>query len=129
MAGISRAEREALAAVKSKFDAVMPSDEQLESIENIRKAFAKVAVEVHRVAPEGRNKSLAMTALEDGCMRAIRGITHDVQSDEAPAETEATVETVAHTDAVDQEATQVEAPKRRRGPRRRTQEVVEAPAA
>lgn len=139
MAGISKAEREALAEVKSKFDAVMPSDEQITIIENLRKAFAKVAVEVHRTVPGGRNKSLAMTALEDGCMRAIRGVTHDSSPDQpvepepaapAPSEDEPVQAPEPSTD--DEPTTPLApeaAPKRRRGPRRRTQEVVETPAA
>ncbi len=128
MAGISKADREALAEVKRKFDSV-DLNGNAEIADGLRKAFAKLAVEVHRVVPAGRNKSIAMTHLEDAAMRAIRGLAHDGG---APAGEEP----VMHTDVVDQESTAPEqaatemassGPKRR-GPRKRTapKEVVEA---
>lgn len=120
MAGISKAEREALAEVKSKFDSHEMTEERAETAEALRKAFAKLAVELHRNLPKGRNASLAMTHLEDSAMRAIRALSHD--ADETPVEEPAPApqETAAPAE------TEVEKPKATRKPRKRTAQVPDA---
>lgn len=92
MAGISSAERKALAEVKEKFESHEMTDEAAAAAEGLRKAFQKLGVELHRQLPAGRNKSLAMTHLEDSAMRAIRALSHDKPEPEEPA---AVVETPA----------------------------------
>jgi hypothetical protein len=115
MAGISKAEREALAAVKERFETKELQNGTAEAAESLRKLFAKVAAEVHRTVPEGRNKSLSLTALEDGCMRAVRGLAHDTVPGQAEAPA---IEAPDGDDAPAVDAPPAEKPKRRPRSRR-----------
>lgn len=51
-----------------------PSAEQKRAVEQLREAIIHVASHIEAHVPHGRNKSLALTALEDVQMRANRGI-------------------------------------------------------
>ena len=44
------------------------------SYEELRHAFIQLATMVNNYVPDGRDKSLAITHIEDGLMRSIRGI-------------------------------------------------------
>ena len=128
MAGISKAEREELAAVKSKFEHV-DLNGKADIADALRKSFAKVAVEVYRAVPNGRNKSLAITHLEDASMRAIRALAHDAEDAMPPAEpADPVAESMAPSDEVTVEQAEAASAPKRRGPRKRTptKEVVTA---
>lgn len=51
-----------------------PTDEQKHSVAQLKDAIINVASHIEALVPDGRNKSLALTALEDVQMRANRGI-------------------------------------------------------
>jgi hypothetical protein len=51
-----------------------PTDEQRDAVRQIQEAVVSLAAHIGAHVPGGRNKSLAMTALEDVHMRANRGI-------------------------------------------------------
>lgn len=51
-----------------------PTDEQKATVAALRAAIVDLAVLIEDGVPNGRNKSLALTALEDVQMRANRGI-------------------------------------------------------
>jgi len=122
MAGISKADREALAEVKSKFDSVKLDESSAAVADTIRKSFAKLAVDVHRACPDGRNKSLAMTHLEDAGMRAIRALSHDTKSE---AEVEV-VETSVKVKVDESPEVVVKETKTRKPRSRRSKETVDA---
>lgn len=113
MAGISAAERQQLAEVKNKFEVHDLDDIASQAAEGLRKAFQKIAVDLHKQLPDGRNKSLAMTHLEDSAMRAIRALSHDGGVKDTQPVPAAVVETPAPAD--DEAPAPV-----RRGPRKRT---------
>jgi len=48
-----------------------------DKIDNTREAFAKVTTYVLENLQDGREKSLALTKLEEACMWAIKGITRE----------------------------------------------------
>ena len=48
---------------------------QIDSMHHLKEAIVELAVRIDKVVPEGRHKSLALTALEDVQMRASRSIT------------------------------------------------------
>ncbi len=59
-------------------NAVYSNDEkQKEKIANTREAFAKVADYMLDELKDSREKSLALTKLEESCMWAIKGITRE----------------------------------------------------
>ena len=120
MAGISKADREALAEVKSKFDSVQLDESSAAVADTIRKSFAKLAVDVHRACPDGRNKSLAMTHLEDAGMRAIRALSHDTKSEAEVVETSVKVKVDESPEVVVKET------KTRKPRSRRSKETVDA---
>lgn len=66
----SRAERRFFTAATGS----RPTDEQLAAVVAVREAVLTLAVAIDVRLPAGRNKSLALTALEDVHMRANRGI-------------------------------------------------------
>lgn len=51
-----------------------PTDEQRATVAVLRELIVNVAVAIEQGVPDGRNKDLALTALEDVQMRANRGI-------------------------------------------------------
>ncbi|WP_100811779.1 Acb2/Tad1 domain-containing protein [Microbacterium sp. BR1] len=51
-----------------------PTDEQRAAVAQITVAVIHLASHIEALVPAGRNKSLALTALEDVQMRANRGI-------------------------------------------------------
>lgn len=53
------------------------NDEVVGIFEEIRVPFKEAARKVCESVPEGRDKSLALTHLEDALMRAIRGVALD----------------------------------------------------
>jgi len=55
-----------------------PSDKQRETVKKLREATVLLAEYIDDLVPAGRNKSLALTALEDVQMRANRGVFADV---------------------------------------------------
>ena len=52
-------------------------EKQKEKIANTREAFAKVADYMLDELKDSREKSLALTKLEESCMWAIKGITRE----------------------------------------------------
>jgi hypothetical protein len=54
-----------------------PSPEQLETMANVRVAYAVMLDAIERQLPAGRYKALAITALEESAMWANKGITRD----------------------------------------------------
>jgi len=58
-------------------DGAPPTDEQREAVKQIRNATINLAAHIEGNVPSSRNKSLALTALEDVQMRANRGIFQD----------------------------------------------------
>lgn len=54
-----------------------PTDEQREGVRLIGEAVVNLAALIEIRVPDGRNKSIALTALEDVQMRANRGIFAD----------------------------------------------------
>lgn len=56
------------------FDGHTPTPEQIAAARLIRDHAHGFATAIEMYTPEGRNKSLANTALEDALIRAIRGI-------------------------------------------------------
>ncbi|PPF39989.1 hypothetical protein [Pseudoclavibacter sp. AY1H1] len=51
-----------------------PTDEQVVASGTLRKVIVAAATAVDRLVPAGRDKSIALTALEDALMRGNRGI-------------------------------------------------------
>lgn len=51
-----------------------PTDEQKLEVAHLKDAIVDLAVLIEALVPDGRHKSLALTALEDVQMRANRGI-------------------------------------------------------
>lgn len=51
-----------------------PTDDQKNAVRQIQEAVVNLASHIEAHVPTGRNKSLALTALEDVHMRANRGI-------------------------------------------------------
>lgn len=51
-----------------------PSSEQLEASATVRRCVVELAAAIEELVPTGRNKSLALTHLEDVHMRANRAI-------------------------------------------------------
>jgi len=56
-----------------------PTKLQTKEVLAIRTAILELAARIEAFAPQGRNKSLAMTALEDVQMRANRAIFMDAK--------------------------------------------------
>ena len=54
-----------------------PTDEQQSAVKQLQDATVNLAVHIEAHVPNGRNKSIALTALEDVLMRANRGIFQD----------------------------------------------------
>ena len=54
-----------------------PTDEQKENVQILQNQVHRLATLIELYVPEGRNKSIALTALEDVHMRANRGIFQD----------------------------------------------------
>lgn len=51
-----------------------PTEEQKATVAGLREKIVALAVQIEAEVPSGRNKSLALTALEDVQMRANRGL-------------------------------------------------------
>jgi hypothetical protein len=51
-----------------------PTDEQRNAVRQLQEAVVNLASHIEAHVPNGRNKSLALTSLEDVQMRANRGI-------------------------------------------------------
>lgn len=51
-----------------------PTDEQREAVKQFQQLTVELATAIEQLAPPGRNKSLALTHLEDALMRANRAI-------------------------------------------------------
>jgi hypothetical protein len=60
---------------KSIFEYLKPNADQQETMGVLRTNFAIVANVVDQLVPDGRYKSLAMTALEEAAMWANKGVT------------------------------------------------------
>ena len=54
-----------------------PTDAQIDNVRAIAEAVVELAAAIDLLVPDGRNKSLALTALEDVHMRANRAIFQD----------------------------------------------------
>jgi hypothetical protein len=67
---------------QSTFQYLRPSDEQVETMTVVRRAFERIYAHVDALVPEGRYKALTITALEQAAMWANKGITRE--SDGAP---------------------------------------------
>lgn len=57
-----------------------PTEEQKSATAQIREATVQLAAHIEALVPGGRNKSLALTHLEDVLMRANRGIYADAEN-------------------------------------------------
>lgn len=55
----------------------LDNEEQNQKINNTREAFTKVTTFVLENMKDSREKSLALTKLEESCMWAIKGITRE----------------------------------------------------
>lgn len=58
-------------------DAVVPNDEQLELIEDLRMLASDFLVELETSLPPGRYRSLAITNFEMTLMWSMKSITHE----------------------------------------------------
>jgi len=54
-----------------------PTDEQLTAVKQLQDATINLAAHIETHVPNGRNKAISLTALEDVLMRANRGIFQD----------------------------------------------------
>lgn len=59
----------------ARFGARALDSEQESAVETIRGAVRALATKLDKAVPDGRDKSLALTALEDVEMRAVKGIS------------------------------------------------------
>lgn len=57
----------------------LDNEEQKRKIEDTRQAFTKTTAFVLENMKDSREKSLALTKLEEACMWAIKGITREVK--------------------------------------------------
>lgn len=53
--------------------------EELDAVDAIRKAVRSLAGKIDKMTPDGRNKSLALTALEDVEMRSVKAISRGTE--------------------------------------------------
>lgn len=60
--------------IRRRFTKYIPTEEQIGQQQNIRTVAAGLAALMVDICPQGRNLSLAITALEDSVMRASRAI-------------------------------------------------------
>lgn len=60
-----------------------PTPQQRAAVTILTELIVNVAVAIEQAVPEGRNKSLALTALEEVQMRANRGIFLDAPTEGA----------------------------------------------
>jgi hypothetical protein len=70
----------------ARFDARDLDQEQSEAVETIRTAVRALATKLDKAVPDGRHKSLALTALEDVEMRAVKGISRGEEAYTPPAQ-------------------------------------------
>lgn len=62
----------------------IPSEEGKAKIDSVREAFSNLDELVQELAPNSREKSIALTHLETACMFTVKAITHnDPDSKEA----------------------------------------------
>lgn len=62
--------------MKFAYDSFPVNDEQVKQIKEIREAFSVLTQTVEERTPKGRYLSLVQTKLEEACMFAVKGITH-----------------------------------------------------
>lgn len=62
-----------MSPVPDRFDYLIPTEEQLESINHIRKQFKTVRASLEN-CPASREKSLALTSLEEGLEWATKAV-------------------------------------------------------
>jgi hypothetical protein len=62
----------------SAFEPRILSDEQITQVRQIRDAFKAAAEALLKAANEGRYRSLALTALEEGCMWAVKSVSQEI---------------------------------------------------
>lgn len=61
--------------LKNRFAYHRPTDSvMVEKFASLRAAFLELAQDINDVTPEGREKALAITALEESCMWAVAAI-------------------------------------------------------
>lgn len=60
--------------VTRRFETRAANPGQIALMEDLREAYLQLAIVIGDVLPDGREKSLAMTHLEDSSMRAIRAV-------------------------------------------------------
>lgn len=60
----------------STFDFYKPTDEAIDQMEIVRHDFTELSRLLHKKCPDGREKSIANTKLEEACMWAIKAIGH-----------------------------------------------------
>lgn len=60
---------------EARFGAVMPNATQLQKIGDLRAGFADLCAIVEAHTPPGRERALAVTALEESCMWAVKAVT------------------------------------------------------
>ena len=58
-------------------DGAPPTDDQRSAVKQLRDATINLAAHIEAHVPNGRNKSISLTALEDVLMRSNRGIFQD----------------------------------------------------
>jgi hypothetical protein len=62
---------------QSTFQYLAPSDEQKATMAKVRAAYEVIYAAVNAEVPDGRYKSLAITALEESAMWANKGVTRE----------------------------------------------------
>lgn len=64
---------------------------QRDQIATIRLAFEQACANVELRVPAGRYRALAITALEEACMWAVKGISHETVAQTIPSDTKRTI--------------------------------------
>lgn len=70
-----------MSEIKKTFAYHKPSEDGLRRIKDLRESFSELYDEVESLAPASRERSLAITALEEAAMWAIKAVVvHDPES-------------------------------------------------
>jgi len=76
-AALDAATEAAKARFKTSVSGGRPNQAQIDAVNMLSEIVVELAAYIDVLVPDGRNKSLALTALEDAHMRANRGIFQD----------------------------------------------------
>ena len=67
---------EDIEVVLARFEPVLPSEEQAQRVLAVRAATRLYVKCLHGLIPPGRYASLALTAVEEAAMWAVKAVTH-----------------------------------------------------